>query len=398
MKSLTKLTLATAAGVVLTSAIQAAPLVSLGDGMDLYFNGAATIRNESNVLQSSSEEESDTVFIFSPGLELVVGRPDETDFAGRLLYRQNFMRYSSLNEDDATTAADENLDASFTDVTAEATLTNGATTYDGSVRFYQTQSNSVSGGVDGSPDTPVIGAAIERDVTSINNYVELEFSPKTSFGMGLDYNSVDYDESGTLGYTDSSNWSVPADFYYEISPKIDLSLSYRYRSVDVESTQPDAVDQFLMIGLRGQLTPKLKGFLKVGAVHRSPDEGDSETEPSVSMNLSYQATPLLEMGANAYRDFGVAQTGGATTIRTGAALRAKYNISPMFHASGRIGLYRTEYPTRDDDFYSMGVSMTYTPNEYVSVSGGYTYANNASSSDPHEFKNNILELSAMFRY
>ena len=387
MKSLTKLSLA--AGIACTTALQAAPLLSLGDSIDVFFDGGATVRHESNVLRANTNEQSDTLFIFSPGFEVIAGRPGETDFGVRVLYRHNFLTYVDMDD----------LDADHPDFTLELSADSAFLSYRGSVRLYETQSTASLSIVDPTP------GMVERAIKEFANYVEMELTPKSSIGTGFDYNQINYDRSSPFGYTDYSNWAIPVDLYYEVTPKMDASIGYRYRSVNVGELSPtgasqDAEDHFFNVGLRNELLPKLTGFAKVGFVRRELDVGGSDDSFFASANLNYEVTPLLDVRLSGYRDFGVSQTGGSSTIRTGINVQGIYELSPVLSAAGTVGYAETDYRSgaRNDDFYNLGVSLTYSPNQYFRVTGGYTYAKNSSTSSFYEFENNVLELSALFRY
>ena len=52
----------------------AAPLVSIGDNTDIFFNGSSSLRWASNIFRDEENEESDSSWIISPGLEVNVGR------------------------------------------------------------------------------------------------------------------------------------------------------------------------------------------------------------------------------------------------------------------------------------------------------------------------------------
>ena len=52
----------------------AAPLVSIGDNTDIFFNGSSSLRWSSNIFSDAGNEESDVSWIVSPGFEINVGR------------------------------------------------------------------------------------------------------------------------------------------------------------------------------------------------------------------------------------------------------------------------------------------------------------------------------------
>ena len=56
------------------SSASAAPLISIGDNTDIYFNGSSSLRWASNIFRNDESEESDLIWTVSPGLEINVGR------------------------------------------------------------------------------------------------------------------------------------------------------------------------------------------------------------------------------------------------------------------------------------------------------------------------------------
>ena len=89
---------------------------------------------------------------------------------------------------------------------------------------------------------------------------------------------------------DRETYTVPVDIFYELTPKVDLSIGYQYTTSDVGSTENlvnfgggptgykigsyDSEGHFFNVGARGNLLPKLSGFFKVG--YRTNDSDDSE--------------------------------------------------------------------------------------------------------------------------
>ncbi len=403
MKSLTKLTLTTA-GVACASAIQAAPLVSLGEGIDLFATGSASIRHETNVLQVPDNKEADTIYIFSPGLQLIAGQSGTTAFSGELSYQHSFLFYTEMSEDDPATAQDEDLNDDQGRLEGSLQISGGAVTYTGHALYYQTQTNSAPS-VNANGYVPV---GIKRDHITVDNTVEVEVGPKTSVAVGGNYLSLDYDATG---YSDYSYWMIPLDLYYELSPKLDASVGYSYRSVDVDVVNRDAKDHMVDVGLRGEILPKLQGQVKVGMISRSIDDDtaadDSDNTLHMAADVNYSATPLLTLVVQGFRDYGVAQTGGTSTVRTGASLAARYSISPVLYATGTLSYSNTDYNSisdtsanvgRTDDFYAMGAQLTYSPNDYFGVWGGYTYLTNESNRNQLDFTNNVFELGVRFSY
>ena len=65
-----------------------------------------------------------------------------------------------------------------------------------------------------------------------------------------------------------------------------------------------------------------------------------------------------------------------------------------------LGFENSDYvnSTREDDLIDFGVNVRYVPNEYVTFSAGYSYADNDSSLAIADYSQNVLKLTASLRY
>ncbi|MGB0408869.1 MAG: hypothetical protein ACPGIC_02630, partial [Opitutales bacterium] len=76
----------------LFNAALAAPLVSIGDNTDIYFNGSTSLKWSSNLFSDESDEVEDILYTISPGFEINVGRGlTNADFS--VITRYNIRRY-----------------------------------------------------------------------------------------------------------------------------------------------------------------------------------------------------------------------------------------------------------------------------------------------------------------
>lgn len=387
MKSLTKLSLAAATASVLPVFVQAAPLVSFGDNVDLYFNGEATARYETNVLLAPDAlgKDEDTVFVFSPGLELVSGLAGQTALSANVIYRHHFLTYVDNDE----------LDTDNADLDATVQFNGSRFTFTGDLSYLETQQNTITG-IGSAGLTP---GRVDRSIFAWSGYGEYEATSKVSVGAGLQTSNTDYK---TLGYRDTFSASVPVDVYYAITPKVDLSVGYRYRETDVEGSW-DYDDHFFNVGARGELAPKLTGNVRVGLQTREFQAPglDNEDFVALSAGLSYALSPLAQISLNLDRDYVVNPINGNTIERTGGTIGGSYAFSQVLTGNAYFGYFYSEYPQdsdREDDFYNVGLSLSYTPNEYVRLTGGVVHYKNDSSLVSNDFDNTLIEFSAALRY
>ena len=60
--------------LIIASSVMGAPLVSIGNNADIFFNGSSSLRWSSNIFSDADNEESDLSWTVSPGFEINVGR------------------------------------------------------------------------------------------------------------------------------------------------------------------------------------------------------------------------------------------------------------------------------------------------------------------------------------
>ncbi|MFT3829224.1 MAG: outer membrane beta-barrel protein [Opitutaceae bacterium] len=228
---------------------------------------------------------------------------------------------------------------------------------------------------------------------------------KTRFGAGLFYNHNNYPGSS---YADLENYGVPVDLYYAATPKVDVSLGYRYRVSRVKelasATQPqDSKDEFFNIGARGEFTPKLKGQLRVGYGLRTFDhvaagQDDSDDQFSFESLVTYVYSPKTSFDLELSKDFRNSVTGISQKVfrvRAGG----KFEFTPEWSAVAGVSYEASRYATgRDDDFITGDVGVLYTMNENLSFNASYLHRVNFSTYRVYDFSNNVLSVGITLRY
>jgi hypothetical protein len=201
----------------------------------------------------SANEQNDTIFSFTPGLDLVFGKGAAT--SGNVYYKEEIRRYTDA----------DNQNTELSDVGTKIAYNNGLTKGNFNASYKQTAQND--------NDTAATGTIVRRKLTDLGGDVEFGLTEKTSLAVGAGFNKTNY---GPASYVDSDVWSLPIDVYYKASPKLDWSLGYRYSSTDLSGAGVDSDDNFFNIGARGEFTPKLTGQIRVGLTQRSFDNGGDE--------------------------------------------------------------------------------------------------------------------------
>ncbi len=406
----------------LTSYSSAASVLTLGSNAELHVKSSAEYRYESNIFRDEEgfqvagtgpvsgggnginigetltiEEESDNIFVFSPGVELVVGDVATNYFNASFGY--DIKRY----------ADNSRLDSNLPSVSAEGFFNNQVVQLKSNLSWLESDSSTSD-----ILDANLVGRLIEREQFSFNNYGEYFFSTKTSFGAGFDYLERDFI---TPGFSNNYHYAVPIDVYYAVTPKIDASLGYRYRRVHISDNPIIDRDQgaafndhFINVGVRGEITPKLTSRVQLGYIDRSfaridgpPRSGDEEGgNISIFSNLAYQYSPKIQMNLATGRDFDASSSDGTTIVRTRIRLGVLYAYNQMWAGRANFGYAKSNYQgsanNREDDYFDIGVSVLYSPNDYLRFSAGYTYLDNDSSFTGLSYNNNLFRITGTFRY
>ncbi|CAA6679485.1 MULTISPECIES: outer membrane beta-barrel protein [unclassified Lentimonas] len=399
-ESLFLVTLAPLAG--LFTAAEASPLVSIGDNVDVFFNGSSSLKWESNVFNDEDDEKSDLKWTVSPGFEVNVGR-GVSNLDLSIITRYDIIRYDDLSR----------LDSELFHIKAISSYQSSRWDVNGLVSFDESQSTN-----NGNDNRK--GKITESDNTAARLNGEYRLSPKFSVGSGVNYSDREYTGNDD-SLADRESFTIPLDVYYELTPKVDLSVGYQYTTTDVGSTTNgntyigsyDSDSHFFNVGARGNLLPKLTGFFKVGYTTYDPDDstirvggvpsGSTDRDSSGTMgfdaDFTYLATPKVTTKLHLHRGFGIGGE-GQSTENTTANLSASYSINTNYSASANFGYTFRDYTdqNREDNYYNTGVRLSYVPNQYWRFSTGYRYSENDSDRKGQSYESHTIDLTASLRY
>ena len=384
-----KLLLLSASASLLSSAawLQASPLFSVGDNVDVFFVGSSNLRWSSNIFNDESGEVDDLLLTLTPGFEVNVGR-GESNADLRLKANYDILRYESRS----------GLDTELAHVRADGSYETGRLVLDASASFDENQS--------ASDDAGAGGELFESEALGADLNGEYQFSPKFSFGAGLSYDETKYVSSNATGsFADRETVVVPVNVYYELTPKVDLSFGYVRTETDVTAapgnftTAYEQVSEYYSVGARGDLLPKLTGSFDLGYT-----ENDLTNEGMFGANLdfSYAVSQKLNSSLSLSRDFGVGGAGDSTESSS-VKLGATYSIDHQYSVAANVGYDVRDYVLgadegREDDQFSAGLRLNYVLDQNWRFSTGYDYSKNDSSKADSSYANHALSLSASLRY
>jgi hypothetical protein len=346
----------------------------------LFFTASATVRADDNIYLKNTNAASDTVWSFQPGLDFVFGNSAATQ--GHVYFKEEFLRYSTHS----------NQNTHLANVGFTSAYSDGKSKLDLGGYYNQMAQNDIS----------IPGAIVERKLTNFKGVGEVSVSEKTTIGLGLTYDKTDY---GPAAYTDSTYFGIPLDAYFEVSPKLEASVGYRYRTVSLSGNAADGKDHFLNVGARGEFTPKLSGQVRIGYAKRSFTGGKDYSTVGLDTGLTYAFSEKTAYHFIFTNDFGASALGQSTKDRT-IGVTADSKLDSQWSWNVGLSQRSIEYPagragsttSTTDDFLEGSAGLAYVYNTHLNFSASYTHRNNSSDMKAFEFTNNVFSLGANIRY
>jgi len=380
---------------------QAAPFLAVGDGAELFATGVLGVRADDNVLlasgQRGSPEKDDIIFDVVPGLELDFGK--NAQWQGSVTVQETFNRYVDNKDLDADLFSGD-LVTKYDDGKAKANF---------NVGYHALNQNTAD--VRGTVD----GRLVRRDITSAAASGEVVISEIASVGAGLTYSHENYHP---INYVDSDTTTLPINFYYKWTPKLDLSAGFQYRNyqvqnrgdlralnptVDPRAIGPNSQDYFYNIGARGEFTPKLTGKVAVGYTQRKTSYFPNRDLLGVDSSLAFEVSPKTTLQAGLSNDFGTSPQGEQQKNLT-ANLLASTKLTEQWSANAGISYRGISYGStatrggRNDDYWEGTLGAAYVLNANIRLVGAYVYRTYKSDLASSEFDNNVFSIAANLRY
>lgn len=349
-------------------------ITRVGESAELFITGDISARTDDNIFLTDGGEVDDTIFEVAPGLKLTFGQGAQTN--GSFEIAETFTRY--LDNDSLD---DELLSSVFNLSYDDAKLKLGL---DASYRELSQSTRDVRG-----------STLVNRDVLNASVDSEINVSDKSSTSLGISWDDTDYDSPS---YIDIEEITVPFNYYYAISEKLDLSAGFRYRQTSLAVSAGDSKDYYYNVGARIPVTEKFSGYFSVGYNERKPETGDKETGVGVEAEFQYVVTAKTDFTVFLGNDYTTSAEGiSQKTMTIAPTLRTKFSAQ----WEGSLGLtYQTlEYFSgREDDYIDGRVGLSYIINEYATIRAAYNYRSNDSDLRGANFDNSIISIAAALRF
>ena len=384
MKNYTRIALVSLA---IGAAAQAAPFMAIGDGAELFITGTLGVRVDDNIFLASgipanpslpisptnrlAEEIDDIIFDITPGVELTFGK--DAQIKGALTLSVAFSNY----------ADNSNLNTTLFNGDFVSRYDDGKLKLGFNVGYHEVNQNSFE----------VLGLT-RRDIFNTGANAEVEVSPLTSVAAAISFSHENYHPRS---FSDSDELTVPLDFFYKWTPKVDLSIGYRFRDHDMASLGRDSKDHYFNVGARGDFSPKLKGRVTMGWNERKLTGGGDESLFGLDASLAWELSEKTSVQFGASNDFGTSPSGAQQKNLTLNGM-VTTKIAEDWTVNGGLSWRSIDYDTRTDDYFELTLGTTYIVNANVRVVGTYVFRNYSSDIRTAEFKNNVFSVAAQFRY
>lgn len=372
---------------LLATACHAAPFLAIDDNAEIFVTGTVGLRADSNVYLAADTgaDLQDTILDFNPGLQLVFGK--SSALQGSWTAVESFTRYSDhkdLDDELASTSFNANYDGGKVKATFNAS-------------YNELNQNTV----DTRPaSTALADGLIRRDIFAIGSKAEVSATEKSSVSVGVQFNRSEFVRAG---FSDSQVMTLPVNYYYELTPKVDLSVGYRYRQ-RWETIGLDAKDHFVNVGARGEFTPKLSGEVALGLTQRNfrkPRAALAKPEDrslfGVDASLAYAASPKTSFQFGVSNDFDT-NSQGQQQKNFSSRLAAITKLSEDWSVTASVSYRAINYFSRIDDYFEGQIGATYTISEKVNITGAFAYRSNESDLVSSNFDQNVFSVAANFRF
>lgn len=358
-----------AASLALSTAAYSAPFLAVGDGAELFLTGTVGLRADDNIFLTANKID-DVILDINPGVDLVFGKNAATK--GHFSYVESFSNYSD----------NDRLNTSLSAVNFSSNYDDGKSKLDLKAGYNQVNQNTFD-----------VQGLSRRDIATAALTAEVSVTEKSSIAFGGSYSDTDYKRASL---SDLTEFTVPVTYYYELNPKLDLSLGFRYRDSDVQ-LGTDSKDYTYRVGFRGEFTPKVVGSLQVGFGSREYDTGADKDILDIDAAINFLASEKTTFQVIASNDFGTASSGaGQKTFSLGGNIINK--ASDEWYVRAGITYRALDYFTRTDDFIEGQLGADYVVNANVTITGAYAYRNYESDLAGAGFRNNVFSIAANFRY
>lgn len=384
--------------VLLAAAVSAsaAPLVTIGDQLDLFFKGAVIGKWDSNITYTSNKDKqlNDYSSVFRLGAEADYGR--NSKFKANVKFYEDLTRYADKKQ----------FNSNLAHVAANVSYTEANYSVKGVFSFDQCFQNT----------STTMEANQNGDLVRFNNWLAgaegtYDFSEKLFGELGVNWHRTEYLGNWSDLYADNDVYSVPVSLLYKVTQKISVGLTYQYRYTEFSGGQDtyktlygtERDDHFGGVTVRGDILPKLNVSAYAGITYRDikdAAESDDETTFALRATLSYELTEKIGLFATGKRDFGNGAS-RQSSVDTGCEVGANYMMNQFVMFTTSFAYTYTDYMAgydREDDEFIARIGVSYKPNKFLTLGANYRYLDNSSSVASASYMQHLVDISVSVKY
>ncbi len=390
---------AACAWILLGSAVCAAPMISIGPHVAIHMEAEAGAKYMSNITMSVDNDHArdDVILTFAPGVELALFE-NSPHFDFLFGAKRDFVHFL-----DADNFNDEPWELDFrTGYTGDLF----SLKFNWGTRESLQNISSVAPGQTSQFHLKYNDDIVVNDVDDLGVNFHIAFSPKTGLRSGFSMNDTAYGYASGQPDTllDYETLLVPLDLFYEITPKLESILGYRFRKVSFDNVAGYR-DHYINFGLIGDVTAKSDLQLVLGYQNRGrTGGGDAKSQHTFATNFNwkYMATERLHFNLGGSRDFGVGSGEGDSIETTSADAGFDLLFSQSVILESGVRLMHSKYSSgRKDLGGNTGTTLSVRPhNSNWEFSAGYRYDWNAFKAEDttYDYKNHNVILDTSWRY
>lgn len=260
-----------------------------------------------------------------------------------------------------------------------------------------------------------------------------EFTRNLGVAAGYSNSLFEYDDSNYSALLDRMEHTMNVDFRYRALPQTWAILGYQYQIVDHTSkdsfdpltgpyrkataTDPsirDNTSHFIYVGADQMFTQRLNGSVRVGVQYtefgnakwwvRPIDDNAVNPYADASATYVYMKNSSVQLGIRHARQ----QTDAfsldseATTVYTSVSqeitAKLKASLIAQYQNSAFGSAFNTTYKDQTEDFYSAGLNLEYTINQYLAAETGYNFDRLDSDLASRSFTRNRVYIGLRASY
>jgi len=360
--------------------------------------------SDSNIYLQQKDEQSSLIMSVNPGLGLVLPNPNARI---SLDVGMDSISYSHMRATNSATHQNVGLSADFKfPVGLDLKLT-GA---------YRDTTD---------PATSELTGRTARKQT--NMAADIGYKLSNFISLGVDYNSVTHAyDSDTLKKLNRGESATGLSVYLAFSPKTSFligygvgAVAYNEKYADNTANNDDSKTSAVNFGVRGTITPKTKGLVRVGQKTKTFDnvskvadsDGSDITLALATVTDFSQRTKLTLTGNRDFVESSVhhsAQSPSRFYTATNLNADLQQKITDRVEAKISLGYDMSEYPKeqpfggknikRADNIVRTTIALSRNMGKYLTASFEYTMRNRDSNIETYQYKNNLvgLTLKAIF--